>query len=71
MSKKQVFLCHWGYMINCNENENDNEKTDHINKTWIDQDIDILTNMQNIACLGKRMPLCNKQHLSNIWCSIH
>ena len=26
-------------MINCDENENDNEKTDHINKTEIDQDV--------------------------------
>ena len=58
-------------MINCNENENDNEKIDRINKTWIDQDIDIVTNIQNIACFGKRMPLCNKQLLSNIGSSIH
>ena len=33
MSKKQVHFFQWDYMINCNENENDNEKTDHINKT--------------------------------------
>ena len=33
MSKKQVFMCQWIYMIICNENKNDNEKTDHINKT--------------------------------------
>ena len=52
-------------MINCNKNENDNEKQDCINKTYIDQDIDIETNIQNIACLGKAIPLCNKQHLSN------
>ena len=38
MSEKQVFLCQWDYMINCNEN--DNEKTDHLNKTFIDQDLD-------------------------------
>ena len=25
----------------------------------------------NIAGVGKTMPLCNKQHLSNIWGSIH
>ena len=62
MSKKQVFLCQWDYMINFNENGNDNEKTDHIN---------IETNIQNIVCLGKTIPLCNKQHLSNIWGSIH
>ena len=50
-------------MTNYNENENDNEKTDHIDKTKIDQYI------QNIACLCKTiplMPLCNGQHLSNI-----
>ena len=23
--------------------------------------------MQNIACLGKTVPLCSKQNLSNIW----
>ena len=27
-------------------------------------------NLQNIACLSKIMSICNKQHLSNIWCSI-
>ena len=54
-------------MINCNENE----KTDPINKTKIDQRVDIETNIQNIAFLGNRISLCNKQHLSNIWGSIH
>ena len=42
------------------------KKTDCINKTQIDQDMDIETNIQNIACLGDTMPLCNKHHLSNI-----
>ena len=28
-------------MINCNENENDNSKIDHISKTYIDQDVDM------------------------------
>ena len=46
-------------MINCNEN--DNGKMDHINKKYIDQDVDIETNIENISCLGKRM-----SHLSNI-----
>ena len=54
-------------MINCNENE----KTDPINKTKIDQRVDIETNIQNIAFLGNRISLCNKQDLSNIWGSIH
>ena len=31
--KKQVSLSQWDYRINCNGNENDNEKKDHINKT--------------------------------------
>ena len=37
----------------------------------MDQDIDIETNIQNMACLGKTIPLCDTQHLSNIWDSIH
>ena len=70
MSKKQVCPYQWDYMINCNENENDNDKVDYTNKTNINEDIDIETNIENIACLGKTMSLCNKQHLSNIWGSI-
>ena len=53
-------------MINCNGNENDNDKIDHINKAYKGQDIDIETNIENIVCLGKATSLCNKQHLSNI-----
>ena len=53
-------------MINCNENENDNGKKNQINQKYIDQDVDIETNIENIACLSKTMSLCNKQHLSNI-----
>ena len=53
-------------MINCNENVNDNGTVDHINKTHRDQDIDIETKIENIACLGKTMSLCNKKYLSNI-----
>ena len=52
-------------MINCNEGENDNDKIDHINKTYSAQDVDIGTDTKNIVCLGKTMSLCNKQHLSN------
>ena len=33
--------------------------------------MDIEKNIKDIACLGKTMPLCNKQHLSNIWGSVH
>ena len=67
MSKKQVCMCQWDNMINCNENENDNYKIDYINKTYRGQDIDIETNIENIVCLGKTISLCNKQQLSNIW----
>ena len=51
--KKQVCLCQGDYRINCNENENNNGKTDHINSTNIDQDLDIEASKENIACLGK------------------
>ena len=39
-------------MINCNKNEISNDKIDHIDKTYIDQDVDIETNIENMACLG-------------------
>ena len=58
-------------MINCNENDNDNGKIDHINITEIDLEVDIETNAQNIVCLGKTMSLCNKQQLNNICGSSH
>ena len=32
----------------------------------IDLDVDMDINVQNIACFGKIMSICNKQHLSNI-----
>ena len=44
-------------MLNFNENENDNVKRDHINKTYIDQNVDAETNIENIACLSKTMYL--------------
>ena len=47
MSEKQVCLYQWDHLINCNEN--DNWKIDHINKTYIDQNVDIETNIENIA----------------------
>ena len=41
-------------MINCNENEKDNGRINHRKKTYIDQDVDIETNIEKIiACLGK------------------
>ena len=38
----------------------------YINKTYTDQDVDTKTNIENVACLGKAICLCNKQHISNI-----
>ena len=38
-------------MISYNQNENDNGKIDHINKTKIDLNADIETNVKNIAFL--------------------
>ena len=67
MYKTEVCLNEWDYMTNCNKNENVNDKVDHINKTNIDQYVDIEANIENIACLGKKISLCNKathkQHL--------
>ena len=50
-------------MINCNENENDNGNIDHINKKYIDQNVDIET---NITFLDKIMSLCSRQNFGNI-----
>ena len=47
MFKKYVFLFQWDYKTNCNENENNNGKIDHINKTYTDLDVNIETNIQN------------------------
>ena len=47
-------------MINCNGNENDNEKYIIY---LIDLDVDMDTAIQNIACLGKIMSASNKKHL--------
>ena len=38
-------------MISCNQNENDNEKIDHINKTKIKLNADIETNVKNAEFL--------------------
>ena len=43
MPKKQVCLYQRDYMINCTENEYDNGKIDHINKIYIDQEVDTET----------------------------
>ena len=59
-------------MINCNDNESDNDKVDHITKVNIDQQVvGIETNTENIACLGKIISLCNKQYCSIVWGSIY
>ena len=57
--------------MNCNENENDYGKIDHINKTNRPRRRYRDKYIENMACLGKTMPLCNEQHFSNIWVSIH
>ena len=41
-------------MINCNENENNNGKVDHINKTYTDQDVDIKTNIDKKSVTTER-----------------
>ena len=71
MFKNQVCLYHWNYMINCNENENDNGNIDHINKKYRDQNVDIETNIENIMCLDKTMSLFNRQNFGNSWSSIY
>ena len=58
-------------MLKFNESENDNVKIDHINKTYIDQNVDAETNIENIVSLDKTISLCNKHYLSNIWDSIY
>ena len=68
MSKKQVCLFRWDYVTNCNENKNDDGKINPINKTYIDQDVDIKTNIENIAFHGMTMSFFNKQHFRlNLW----
>ena len=52
MSKKQICLYQWDFMINCYENENDNDKVDHLNKTNINEDVDKETSIGYIVCLG-------------------
>ena len=39
-------------MINCYENENDNDKVDHLNQKNINEDVDKETSIGNIVCLG-------------------
>ena len=63
MYKTEVCLYDWDYMTNCNKNESVNGKVDHINKTNIDQYVDIEANIENIACLGKTISLSNKATL--------
>ena len=71
MPEKQVCLYDRDDLINRSENENGNGRILHVNKKYIDWDVNIETNIENIACLGKTMSLRNKQHSSNIWDSIY
>ena len=57
----------WDYLINCNKNDNDNGKIDHIDEKYIDQDVNMETNTENTVCLGKTISLHNTQHLRSIW----
>ena len=68
MSKKQVCPYQLDDMINCNENENYNDKTDHINEIYRAQNVGIETNIENTVCLSKAISLAMyqatlKQHL--------
>ena len=68
MSKKQVCPYQSDDMINCNENENYNDKTDHINEIYRAQNVGIETNIENTVCLSKAISLAMyqatlKQHL--------
>ena len=57
-------------MINCNENKNHNERY-IIPLIDLDNRHEHKYAMQNIACFGDNMTICNKQHLRNISGSIH
>ena len=50
--QKQTHLFKWGYMINGNENESENEKIDHIDMTQIDLHLDIDTNILYMKCVS-------------------
>ena len=59
------------YMINNNENEDENEKRSHRydkNKPWFRNEHKY-SKYKN--CLTIMMLICIKQHLNNIWSSIH
>ena len=45
----------WEYMINFDENGDQNGKIDHIKKPKIDLEVVVETSIQNIACLCKTM----------------
>ena len=67
-SKEQVCLNSWDYVINHNDNEDENEERwhRHVNKPRHG-----LKYSENKKCLSMMMLVCIKQHLSNIWSSIH
>ena len=43
----------------------------NISKDLIDRNVDMVTNIQSTASLGKVMSTYNKQHLSNTWGSVY
>ena len=67
-SKEQVCLNSWDYAINHNDNEDENEERwhRHVNKPRHG-----LKYSEIKKCLSKMMLVCIKQHLNNIWSSIH
>ena len=62
-------LYSWDFTINHNENENKNEKIDRTDTTLADLGLDMDTNIVNIKSV--EVWWCLKQHLSDIWSSIH
>ena len=55
ISQKHVCLYQWHLLIKCNENNNGN--IEHINKKYMDQDLDVEESLENIDCLGKTKSL--------------
>ena len=53
MYQKHVRLFKWDYMINDDENEAKNEKSDHKDMAKIDKGLDMDTNKLNIKCMFK------------------
>ena len=71
MYEKQIRLFKWGYILNDNENETENEKRWHrydINRHRLRHGCKYT---KYKMCLTIMMVICIKQQLSNIWRSIY